>query len=200
MSLKRNIWQKAFTRVLKAELNSTIVAEFDNTQGIFQLRRFMSAHTAKSTKFCCDTSHRHEAVSKKSKLCGGMKKKEGLAFRALWVCVINFMRISPVLLSWTCSQSNSQGNKCADTKMSTETSQHRSQGSHSHNLSYGISSIAVCDGADVVFTASCCVYSKRHLLSEVHCCNIIQKKKQLNKRMPHSWKHTCGSPWGVFAC
>lgn len=97
MSLKSNIWQKAFTRVLKAELNRTIVAEFDNTQGIFKLRRFMSAHTAKSTKFCCDTSHRHEAVSKKSKLCGGMKKKEGLAFRALWVCVITFMRISPVL-------------------------------------------------------------------------------------------------------
>lgn len=63
------------TNFLKAELKRTILAEFNNIQGIFSLRRFMSAHAAKSTKFYCDTSHRHEAVSKKSKLCGGMKKE-----------------------------------------------------------------------------------------------------------------------------
>lgn len=54
----------------------------------------MVVHAEMSTTFCCDTSDRHEAVSIKMKHCGGKKKKVP---QALWVCVINFMRINPVL-------------------------------------------------------------------------------------------------------
>lgn len=71
--LAKSIYFK--TSVLKAELNSKNSAWnwFDYIQGIFSLGRFMSVHAAKSSRFCCDTSQRYKTVSKKSKLCGGMK-------------------------------------------------------------------------------------------------------------------------------
>lgn len=56
--LKKNHLAKSIdlkTSVLKAQLNSTTVAEFDHTQGFFSLR-FMLAHAAKSSNVCCDTS------------------------------------------------------------------------------------------------------------------------------------------------